>query len=383
MTYFTYREPVFEGAELLLIAASSARTAADKQEARHIYRTLGDQKCLEIAERNQVVPLVAELLCSVGGGVEHHWRERLSNNASRVGALLEACLRGLQCLELEGCRPTVIEGGATLLAHDMPLDTFGARDIDVLVDPLRWHDAAAILEGAGFRPGKRQNATTIRRSFFSVDARGTRHWIELAPTPFERAWTPLPHEDPTPAWLDRRVESRLYPEARVLELHDSVVMGAMHASLHYFVRAPGLRLYLDLDRPARSAEIDWNEVGRRITGLGPRRRCFASLIVSRSLLGTPVPDDVLSRAPFSGLRWGGVQRILETEGVLVGKQPKLGRLKTVLLDALVSDEPLPQWFEGLLFPPDEWLQRRIHGKGGKVELGAARAVAAARRWCPR
>lgn len=348
---WTYREPDAPGKDLLLGAVLPDRSEEVFVRVARVYRQLGDARVLSIAQDNKVVHLVAHLLLSSGIPIEPHWKKRLEINQGRAERLFHACRRACRALEAAGCRPVVIEGASTYLTAGLPLATYEAGDVDVLVDPRTWRLVPEVLADAGFRRERRPGSTTSRMEFsFSESALGdTRQgdarpcWIEVTSVALERSRGPLRYSDQTQAWLERRacIEGS---ELWTLAPSDAVVMAAMHASLHYYVRSPALRLFLDIDRAVRQPGVDWAQVAAGIEAGGAVRRCVTSLVVARALLGSPVPDAVLERDSFSAERWRGVRLLLESEGVLArGAGAKLSLPKALVLDGLVTDEPLRGW----------------------------------------
>lgn len=356
----TYRERSGHAQRVLLASAGVDRSPAVLADVAAAYRELGDAEILSSARRNKVVHLVAELLVSTGERIEAHWEERLRSNEERVQGLFESTFLATKALESAGCRPVVIEGASTYLTAGLPLATYEAGDVDLLVDPTHFTLVPEVLESVGFVREKRAGSTTSRVELVRRDAAGRAHWIEVCRAALERSRAPLRYAARSRVWIDRRVLAK-NGDVRVLHPNDAVVMAAMHASLHYFVRPPGLRLYLDLDRTARRADVDWGEVVAEIEVGGATRRCHTALVVARALLGTPVPDWVLERHRFGPFRWGALRAILEREGVIADSRKKLGFLKTAAVDALITDAT-----------PVEWLRDAVQTAG--AELLARRGV---------
>lgn len=373
--------------EFLTLAVRARRSEPEDAGLSSAYDRIGDQGCLRLARDNQVLPLVATSLLSVrGDSLPLHWSEIASSNRERVERRIGTLVDVVDHLEREGFHPAVIEGGGTLLGTDLPVAAYCAGDFDLLVHPDRWPDLPVLMKSLGFQADDRRGRPTNRIEFRRASREDHIEWLEIGSAPFDRMWVPLHHRDPTLGWLERRIPSRKAPTVHVLASEDAVVLGAMHTSLHSFVRAPGIRLYLDIDRPACDCAVDWHQVHARMVDMEARRRCGVSLAFSAMLLGSPVPAFVYESVAKERVRWSSIQALLEKKIVLGEKQKRLGRAGTVLLDLLVDEQPPHQWLSSLLFPDTTWLElhfdRAGELRGRRYQLLLKRYGQILPRWRP-
>jgi hypothetical protein len=143
---------------------------------------------------------------------------------------------------------------------------------------------------------------------------------------------------------------------RVLAPEDNLLQVALHTAKHSYVRAPGFRLHLDVDRIVNGQPIDWQVFVERVHAHRVRTPVYFSLRIPAELLDTPVPEDVLRaiRPP----RWKVelLDRWLLRTGLYRPNEPKFGRLEFIAFTASLYDE-----FGGLLrgvFPERAWMQDR-------------------------
>jgi hypothetical protein len=241
------------------------------------------------------------------------------------------------------------------------------------------------MERLGFSLSKRRGHTTNRMEFSRVAPDGQLHWLELAPAAFDRAWIPLPHNDRSHLWLRHRVPSRKRSEIFVLAPAHALVLGATHASLHSFVRAPGLRLYLDVDRPVHDCSFNWSEVIEEAESLGTLRRCLIAMAISSALLGTQVPAHVLGRLWSEAVRWRAIRALLENERVVASGSAKLSRTRSLVLEALLDADLGSKWLVSILFPERTWMQEHFSYQSKRrmtsleLQLERLRRVAASGR----
>ncbi|HET9956599.1 MAG TPA: hypothetical protein VFQ61_19005, partial [Polyangiaceae bacterium] len=159
----------------------------------------------------------------------------------------------------------------------------------------------------------------------------------------------------------------------------------LHASMHSFVRSPGLRLYVDIDRAVTDRNPQWESFVQEAVRTGAPGRVGVALGVAQGLLGTPVPLDVIEALIPRGWRRAGLERLLGRESVL-GAGRKLPGARTVLLDVLLDPRAMTSWARDVVLPPEDWLREHF-GRGsvqkeGVVRLHARRYLNLALRWRP-
>ncbi|MGM0577363.1 MAG: nucleotidyltransferase family protein [Myxococcota bacterium] len=385
-----YREDLGEGGRLLALALRGARSAAEDRAFRDLHRSLGDEAVRDLARRNQVEALVASAMADVlpAGELSPAWRDLLEANEARVEALVDALGRVCARLEDAGCRTAAVESGGVMLGSDLPMRAFCSSDIDLLVDGGYEHVTRRIMADLGFEtPGRQGRQVSDRVEYRGEGPDGVGLWISVGPVSFDRKWIPLRHRDRSDAWLERRVPSRRAPDVRVPAPVDALTFVSMHTSLHSFVRAPGFRLHVDVDRVARDNPIDWDAYLDEVRALGVPRRAFVSLAMARSLLDTPIPDRVLDALHPGRLRWAALRRLLAADGVVADGRPKLGPARTVALDVLVSEQGPLGWARDVVAPPTPWLRKHFDRQGDFTGPGwmlhGKRAWELATRWRPR
>src|SRR5690606_6328164 len=98
--------------------------------------------------------------------------------------------------------------------------------------------------------------------------------LEVRGEAFERRWAAPPGRDRVALWLSRRVPAARDGRLYVLRPEDALALVALHTALHTWLRPPGLRLHLDVDRLARDAALDWPAALAELEALGAPARCW-------------------------------------------------------------------------------------------------------------
>jgi hypothetical protein len=310
-----------------------------------------------VAEENRVETAVGSTVRNVLGDEQlpESWLKRLQTNERRVRALVSSAEAAGSELERKGCAYAVIEGGGALLGSGLPWDAYGAGDLDILVQKGGHVAAAEVLCKAGFCARPRGHRAATERVEYWRNTGAGELWLSVGEVAFERSWIPIQYHDRSAKWLERRIRSDRSRNLQILHPDDAVVFVGIHTSMHSFVRSPGLRLYLDIDRLARSNRIDWQYVLAEANRVGLRSRVLVSLELSRALLGTPIPEGLWSRERRLEL----ILALLRREGVFLHEGPKLRRGNALALDLLLEAHRPLRWLRDLVAPEERWLRARF------------------------
>ncbi len=355
-----YREPVSATSRALLLAARGERSEAEQAELRAACEALGQPALRKAAQQNRCEALVGVALAELlGDAFDPEWQRAVEHNRARVDALTAALLEALEALEGRGVRCAMIEGASTVFSAGLSPSAYGAGDFDLLVEEDRFIDCLKALEALGYQTPARAGRVMTGRAQLRSPSTERELWLELGAQAFDRLWVPLRLKQPAARWLARR-QVGVHPRVPVLHPSDALCVALLHASMHSYVLSPALRLQVDIDRAARHPGVDWDEVTRTVREMGGATRAFTSLMLARSLLGTPVPEQALTQLGPSGARWDSLRRLLEAEGVLTDGRPKLRGASRVRLDYLLWDAPRRAWLQNLLWPEADWLERH-HG----------------------
>lgn len=382
-----YEERLDDRGRFLALALRGQRTPAEDDEVRALYRRLGEDECRALARANQcLAPVAVTLGGLLDGEARTPWDESAENNEARVRSLVERLVAIVAALDGRGVASAVIEAGGVLLGSDLPLGAYAPGDLDLLVSEDGWDATQEVFSRAGFVHEDRRGRPTKRIEFTRLRPDGQREWLEVGSAPFDRMWVPLRFRDRSPAWLARRVPSRKEARLSVLAPADALALVSIHTSLHSYVRAPGIRLHMDVDRLVRDNVIDWPGYVDEIRRVGATRRAFVSLAMAAGLLGTPIPGDVLEDLAPSSARWRRIRRLLASEGVVADGRPKLTRVKSVLLDVLIDEDGVARWAGALTVPEPAWMREHFDRQNSGAplwRLHARRVVGLISRWSPR
>lgn len=377
-----YSQPLDTVGRLLTLSIRGDRTSEETALLADLWRCVGADRAREAAQRNQVEALVGVGLSSGGIKLPPGWARFIRFNQERVISLIDALSRIVAGLEQKGVASAAIEAGGVLLGSDLPVAAYCSGDMDLLVAASGWGAVPAVFEAEGFVQKVRRGRPTCRREFVRMDPAVGELWFEVGCEPFDRMWVPLQFKDCSQAWMTRRVPARERPDISVLAPADALAFVAIHTSLHSYVRPPGLRLHVDVDRLVRDNEIDWGCFLDAIAESNAGRRAFVSLAMAAGLLGTPIPSDVLA-ALFPGAAvWSRIERLLSRASVIANGNSKLSCAQSLCLDRLLTEDTFLGWARSIAFPSLPWMREHFDREGrgyGACRLYARRLGMVARR----
>ncbi len=293
-------------------------------------------------------------------------RAALARGAHSAACMMAIQMEGLDlavaALRRAGIEPVLLKGAALALTlYEQPA-LRPMQDLDLLVRQEEVERAAGVLTELGLRAIR----TSRGRDFYDahhhavpmIDS-GGRLLVEIH-RGIARPAAGL-YVDPAPLIEWAAVVESNGRRYRVLSLEDQFLHAAIHLS-HTDRFIGKLRDLLDIDALVDSAkDLDWGTILEAARSSTASRSLYTTLDLSRRLLGTPIPREVLSELSRSA-RWdplaAGALRALGRRSLFTGPEP--GRL--------LSDPVVRSLCDAL-----------IRGAGWRVRLREARALLGAPR----
>jgi hypothetical protein len=241
-------------------------------------------------------------------------------------------------------------------------------DIDVLIEKKNFSQAHQLLLENGYTfeyrsPLEEAELEAAEASggaeYWKVLPDGENFWLELQWRPVAGRWI-RPDQEPRAEDLIARSLPIPGTAVRLLSPEDNLLQVALHTAKHSYVRAPGFRLHLDVDRIVNYQEIDWDLFLDRVVCLGVKTPVYFSLLIPKELFETPIPDFVLSRLRPPTWKEKAIVSWLNKAGLFNPDEKKFGRIGYVLFTALLYDRPIDLF--RVAFPDVSWLKKRYSVK---------------------
>ena len=330
----------------------------EKDKIKQKYDSIGDEILFSQAKLNGVSSIIGHALSIVLGedNIPSHWLdeyEEINERISSYMAELEkvAGLLDKNDIQLLALKNSGITRGLYPYYGSCPMG-----DLDVLVSKTVFRRAHAILTGAGYKlkfrsPLEEDNIEAAEHgggAEYSVRLDNGEHlWFELQWRPVAGRWI-QPEQEPKVDDLIKRSKPINDSKVRLLSPEDNLIQVALHTAKHSFVRAPGFRLHTDVDRIASAEDIDWAIFTSRVCELKTKTAVYLSLEMARTLLGTSIPDNVLSALKPNKLKVKVMNLWLEKVGIFEPDAPKWSKLGFIIFVSLLFDD-FSDFFRGI-FP---------------------------------
>lgn len=221
-------------------------------------------------------------------------------------------------------------------------------DIDVLVDFDDFERAHHIVLDNGFQFSYRNSEERLQLAY--AFAHGSAEyckqvsedntlWLELQWRPVAGRWIAR-NQEPSSSWLLQRSISIEGSSVHLLAPEDNLLQVSLHTAKHSYVRAPGFRLHLDVDRIVRAyPSLSWDEFLMQVESLRVKTAVYFSLLIPYSLLNTPIPTRVLERLRPPRWKESWIVNWLNKVGLFWSPGSKFNLASYYLFSSLLYDDP--------------------------------------------
>ena len=112
----------------------------------------------------------------------------------------------------------------------------------------------------------------------------------------------------------------------ILSPEDNLLQVCVHTAKHSYVRAPGLRLHLDVERIVAHKEIDWQLFLRKVIAAHVKTSTYFSLYLASVLFDTPIPTEVLDALRPTKRKEKRILGLIDNAGLLHPKARKFTKM---------------------------------------------------------
>lgn len=327
----------------------------------------------EIVKEHELVSTVfSKLKKKTGVELGEPWRSETEETRRRLSFLFAQVEKLGEDMAVHDIPLVLLKNGGIAIDIMDDLAECPMGDIDMLCRKSDFMDAHKIILNHGFQFKFRSiyefenldEAFADGSTEYSINDGEKLAWVELAWRPVAGRWIRKDKEpDADQLVLDSHVAARSC--CRVLSNEDNLLQVSIHTAKHSYVRAPGYRLHLDVDRIVSHKDIDWDLFVSKVNKVRSRTAVYFSLFFAKEILGTMIPDGVLESLKPNDYKRKRIMKMLLKANLMHPhdkKFSKLGflRFQTSLYDSL-SD------FLAVLFPPVAQLRMK-YGIGYGVTI---------------
>lgn len=186
---------------------------------------------------------------------------------------------------------------------------------------------------------------------------GEKMWFELSWRAIAGRWI-RPDKEPDTNELFERFYYAPNSSVGILSPEDNLLQVCIHTAKHSYVRSPGLRLHLDVERIVTHKEIDWNLFLAGVEQAHVKTSTYYSLLIPKTLFGTEVPEWILERLKPGKAKATRIEKMLAHAQLLHPSARKFSKLAFLKFQTALYDNIGDAW--KVLYPSWKWYQDKYH-----------------------
>ncbi len=286
---------------LMLDMSRERQEEQDEQELRQRFEAADRAALFAVCREHELDGVVGQRALDLGLSLGDDWQAAYEKERRRLEFLKEKSREICAVMQAAGIPMVVLKNGGIMQGMMGHAVQCPMEDIDSLVRKQDFHRAHELLlqNGFTFKFRSEYEAEQLDEAYrdgateyYIVTPDGDTMWFELAWRAVAGRWIRPDLEPDTDGFIDR---SRCADgtAVHILSPEDNLLQVCIHTAKHSYVRAPGLRLHLDVDRIVSHTAIDWDVFLDKVRAAHVKTSTYLSLYIPTVLFGTPVPTEVL------------------------------------------------------------------------------------------
>lgn len=322
----------------------------------------------EVAQEHELVSTIgAKLVKKIGLELGDPWKKEMEDTRKRLGFLFAKVEELGADLKDKGIPLILLKNGGIAIDIMDDLAECPMGDIDMLCRKRDFHKAHEIIleHGFNFKFRSIYEFENLDEAFadgsteYSIQNGEETAWVELAWRPVAGRWIRKDKEPKADDLVDASHKAKRSVN-HVLSNEDNLLQVCCHTAKHSYVRAPGYRLHLDVDRIVSNNDIDWDLFIKKVNEVHSRVAVYFSLYLAQEILGTKIPANVLEALRPSRHKERSIMNMLLKANLMHPHGRKFSksgflRFQTALYDSFGD-------FCAVLFPPSTELKLKYKYK---------------------
>lgn len=349
----------FENLACELLSGNPSREAVDT--------LCNEPSFLAFANKNEISGAIVASIDLTGKSsiVPIAWRDAYNSIQAQVSEYLSETDSIASVLKEQGILLVVLKNGGIARNIYCFAGAVPMGDIDVLVRKCDFRQAHQILLNNGYQfefrsELEKEDLDEAEQGggaeYWKLLPNGEKLWFELQWRPVAGRWIRPDQEPSADELMDRSIPIE-GTAVRLLAPEDNLLQVCLHTAKHSYVRAPGFRLHLDVERIVRAyPALNWDVFVQRVLKLQVKTATYFSLLIPKELFETPVPDKVLGQLRPPAWKEKAITRMINKAGLFNPHEQKFTRWQYILFNSLLYDDFYGFW-RGV-FPDKAWMQER-------------------------
>ena len=310
---------------------------------------------------------------SLGLPLTKAWQTEYQRQKCRQEFLMNKAIEVCKIMDDNGISMAVLKNGGIMVGMVHDAVKCPMEDIDSLVRKADFYKAHEILIANGFQFKFRSEFEFEKldeayrdgsTEYYIEMPDGEKIWFELAWRAVAGRWIRPDLEPDTDGFLERSY-TPAGTKVHVLSPEDNLLQVCIHTAKHSYVRAPGLRLHMDVDRIVAHNEINWKLFLEKVKATHVCTSTYLSLYIPSVLFQTEVPQWVLDE--LKSPKVGRLLDMLGKAGLPHPMERKFSKPQFLMFQTALYDHGSDMWHT--LYPGKEWMKDRYNCQTG-VQVAA-------------
>ena len=332
-----------EYCRLMIDMSKATHTEDEKADCARRFAELDTDRLYAVCHEHELDGVVGAFALEIGLSLGEEWQTEFERQTAHLSFLRDKAVEICALMEENGIPMVVLKNGGIMVdMMDHPAKC-PMEDIDTLIKKSDFYKAHNLLVNNGFVFKFRSEYEAEKldeayrdgsTEYYILTPNGEKMWFELAWRAVAGRWIRLDLE-PGADGLVERSHCAKDTKVHILSPEDNLLQVSIHTAKHSYVRAPGLRLHLDVERIVANTKIDWELFLKKVNETHVRTSTYFSLYIPSVLFGTPIPQWVLDELKPKKAK--GIEKMLAKAGLLHPKGAKFNKVQFLRFQTSLYD----------------------------------------------
>ena len=349
---------------LMLDMSREKHSEKENQDIRERYRKVNQEKLFVVCREHELHGVAGAYAKSMGLPLIAEWEKAFLLEKRRLDFLKQTAIRVCQLMADYGIPMVILKNGGIMMDMIPEAIKCPMEDIDSLIRKSDFHKAHNLLveNGFTFKFRSEYEAEKLEEAYrdgsteyFITMPTGEKIWFELAWRVVAGRWIRPDLEPDTDGFIERS-HTVGDTKVRVLSPEDNLLQVCIHTAKHSYVRAPGLRLHMDVDRIVAYTHIDWELFLKKVKAAHVCTSTYLSLYIPSVILHTQIPQWVLDELRPKNTR--KLMKLLSEAELPHPHEKKFSKLQFLLFQTTLYDNRSDMI--QVIFPSKKWMEERYN-----------------------
>ena len=334
--------------KLITLLVKEKLTVEDKEDIVRLLANIDFKKLFYIARENEVAAIMyPNFIEFLDQDDTSSWGKQYTETKLRISWMMQKLDEVAEKLKTNNIDIVALKNAGISMGLKIDYGKSPMGDIDTLVRKSDFQKAHELILSLGFKFKFRSqfekeefNSAFIDGSTeyeFVSDDKKKNMWLELAWRPIAGRWINQDSEPDSDELLDN--SKTISPAGiRMLSAEDNLLQVCIHTAKHSYIRKPGFRLHLDVERIVGHENIDWQLFTQKAKGIKTRTAVYFSLLCAKVLFATQIPASVLKELKPNILKELYVKRKIEKMNLIDVNKMSFNRIEFIFFQCSLYDD---------------------------------------------